>query len=202
MNSIEYEKIKHLSYLEYCKYLQEKYGLAPCNYLRPSFTENPKASRTSEGLVAHHKFEDTAIDLSKKEIASQCPYEWQYPVNIVYCDYLEHLLLHVLICEYRIKDAIKGDIIPVGIAGIFDFIVPELNDWYSGFVPKQDYKICLYNKVIHDKNVYLTILKRFQHTCYLYPLYNHHHFYSSLGSMYGVWDKSKNKQIYFDIIGK
>ena len=62
-----------------------------------SWNKNPKCSRTKEGLYVHHKFEDHAIRLSKKDFAINHPFEWQLAKNLIYCDFLEHLLLHILI---------------------------------------------------------------------------------------------------------
>ena len=104
MTITEYESIKALNYLEYCDYLQNKYGIAKCNYMSPAYNKNPKISRSNEGLFAHHKYEDHAILLSNKKFAMKNPYEWQFAENIVYCDYLEHLYLHILICENPAKD--------------------------------------------------------------------------------------------------
>lgn len=100
MNIEEYKRNCELTYLEYCDYLQNKYGLPSCAYMNKSWNKNAKISRTKEGLIAHHKFEDHGIMLSDKSFAMKNPYEWQLPENIVYCDYLEHLYLHILICEY------------------------------------------------------------------------------------------------------
>ena len=57
-----------------------------------------------------------------KQIAELCPFEWQKKENIVYCDYLEHLLLHVLICKYPADCSDTS----VGIGGVINFIAPEL----------------------------------------------------------------------------
>ena len=100
MNIKEYEKVKNLTYLEYCEYLQEKYGIGLSDYMTKSWNKNNKVTITKDGLLAHHKYEDRAIMLSNKEFAKNNPFEWQKAENIVYCDYLEHLLLHILICEY------------------------------------------------------------------------------------------------------
>ena len=96
MDLLEYENVKKLSYFQYCDYLQNKYGIGWYPYMTVSWNKNNRASRTTEGLVAHHKFEDRAIMLSHKEWAMKHPYEWQIPQNLIYCDYLEHLLLHIL----------------------------------------------------------------------------------------------------------
>ena len=97
MNLVEYEKVKNLTYLEYCDYLQQKYGIGLSDYMTKSWNKNSKVTRTKDGLLAHHKYEDHAIMLSTKEFAMQNPFEWQLAKNIVYCDYLEHLFLHILI---------------------------------------------------------------------------------------------------------
>lgn len=88
MDMNEYRKVKDLTYLEYCDYLQNKYGIGLADYMTKSYNVNPKCKRTKEGLFAHHKREDKMIMLSDKEIAKRCPFEWQQKENIVYCDYL------------------------------------------------------------------------------------------------------------------
>jgi hypothetical protein len=74
--------------------------------------------------------EDHAIMLGKKIYAMQSPYEWQYADKLVYCDLLEHLFLHILICENPHKDKKQDQ--SVGFGGVINFLVPELNDVYSG----------------------------------------------------------------------
>lgn len=131
MNLSEYQKVKELTYLGYCDYLQQKYGIGLSDYMTRSWNKNPRCTRTKEGLLAHHKYEDHAIMLSTKEYAMKNPFEWQLAKNIIYCDYLEHLLLHILICEYPAKDHNLFE--AVGVGGVINFLVPELNDLYSGW---------------------------------------------------------------------
>lgn len=157
MKLVEYEKVKDLTYLDYCDYLQQKYGIGLSDYMTKSWNKNPKVTRTKDGLLAHHKYEDHAIMLSTKEYAMQNPFEWQLAKNIVYCDYLEHLLLHILICEYPAEDHNAFE--AVGVGGVINFIVPELNDLYSGWETGQAWRKNCHNLVINDKNVYLTLLK-------------------------------------------
>lgn len=57
MNMDEYQKVKDLTYLEYCDYLQRKYGIGLANYMTKSYNINSKCKRTKEGLIAHHKKE-------------------------------------------------------------------------------------------------------------------------------------------------
>lgn len=54
------------TYLEYCDYLQLKYGIGLADYMTKSYNPNPRCKRTKDGLVAHHKKEDTMIMLSTK----------------------------------------------------------------------------------------------------------------------------------------
>lgn len=91
MRITEYDKVKDYSYLQYCEYLQNKYGKGLCEYMTASWVKSRKVTRTKEGLFVHHKYEDQAIRLSHPEIAKNYPYEWQLPENLIYCDFLEHL---------------------------------------------------------------------------------------------------------------
>ena len=194
MNLSEYNIVKKYNYLEYCDYLQNKYGMGLCDYMRPSWTKNPKISRTKEGLYAHHKYEDQAIMLSHPEYAKNNPYEWQKKENIVYCNLLEHLLLHILICENPSNDKNKT----VGLGGIVDFIVPELNDVYSGWVSKQVWQNNCHNVIIGEKDVYMILLKRFKEL-YDYNPFIVKNLYRSHNEQYGIWSDEKNYKLYKEI---
>ena len=198
MNITEFEKVKEMTYLEYCDYLQNKYGIGRADYMTKSFNKNPKVSRTSEGLFAHHKAEDKMIMLSTKAFAEMCPFEWQKKENIVYCDYLEHLLLHVLICKYPSPD--KVPMADVGIGGVTNFLVPELNDLYSGWTPSQQWRINCQNAIMEDLEVYLAILELF--TDYLQTERDYHDktlLHTSANEAYGTWSTSKNTVLYSKI---
>lgn len=195
MNLTEYESIKNFNYIEYCDYLQQKYGIGLSDYMTKSWNKNSKCTRTKEGLLAHHKFEDHAIRLSNKEYAMKNPFEWQLAKNIVYCDYLEHLLLHILICE---NPATDNDM--VGIGGVINFIVPELNDVYSGWESKQQWQTNCHNLIKNDKNVYLILLQRFNDNADKYPFYTRNSLLTSYNEKYGLWAKSKNKKLFEEIV--
>lgn len=188
----EFEKIKNLTYLQYCDYLQNKYGIGQYAYMYPSFNRNQNSSRTKEGLIAHHKMENRAIMLSNPEYAKKWPYEWQLPENIVYCNMLEHLLLHILICKYPEPEPFQE----VGIGGIIDFIVPELNDIYSGHLSKQEYKQNQYKLILDKKDLYFEILNFMKKTL---PYIRYNDLCRSLscsGLFPSDWDESKNERIY------
>ena len=197
MNMEEYLKVRNLTYLEYCDYLQDKYGIGLADYMTKSFSPCKKCKRTKDGLLAHHKMEDHAIMLSTKEYALLHPFEWQSKENIVYCDYLEHLLLHVLICKYPAPD--KDPRSEVGIGGVINFIVPELNDLYSGWETSQEWRKNLHNRVINDKDVYLAILKQFIDEYardYGMPKEKLH---SSFNNSFGIWSIRNNQELFKEI---
>ncbi len=197
MNISEYNKIKDLNYLQYCDYLQDKYGLSKYNYMTKSWNKVQKVTRTKEGLIAHHKYENRTIMLSTKEFAMNFPFEWQLAENLVYADYLEHLLLHIMITENPCTDEeIFG---AVGIGGVVNFIGPELNDYYSGWVTGQGWRKTCHDQIKDDKEVYLAMLKRFKTTCKKHPLYDEKDLLKSYNQVYGLWNNDKNKAIYQEI---
>lgn len=196
MNAQEYEKVKGLTYLEYCDYLQEKYGVGRSDYMTKSWNKNPKVTRTKEGLIVHHKFEDHAIMLSTKEYAMLNPFEWQKAQNLVYCDYLEHLLLHILICEFP---ANENEYEAVGIGGVLKHLVPELNDFYSGWITDQSWRKTCHERIKDDKAVYLALLKRFKTNCKEYPLYSEKLLFTSYNEPFGMWSKEQNKSLFEEI---
>ena len=197
MNIQEYEKVKNFTYLEYCDHLQQKYGIGLCNYMSENWEKNSKVTRTKEGLYVHHKYEDHAIMLGHSEYAKKNPYEWQMKENLVYCDLLEHLLLHQLICEYPADNKNKNE--QVGIGGVVNFIVPELNDVYSGWVSKQPWQQNCHNAIIKDKDVYLQVLKRYK------DFHDNNPFIvkwllKSYNKQFGLWSDEKNAELYEEII--
>lgn len=194
MKLTEYKAIENLTYSQYCAYLQKKYGIAPCAYLNESWNKNKACTRTSEGLLCHHKYEDHAQKLCDPEIAKQYPYEWQLAENIVYCDYLEHLLLHILICEEALDDAN-----PVGIGGILQYLIPELNDVYSGWITKQAWRKACHDVILDDKELYLVLLKRFKETCKTHPLCRIELMFSSCNAKYALWDSRNNHALFEEI---
>lgn len=190
----EYETVKNLSYIEYCGYLLKKYGAAKFDYMTSSYHKNSKCSRTKEGLFAHHIYEDRAILLSEPRYAQKNPFEWQKAENLVYCDFLEHLFLHILICENPSKE--KNTFEAVGIGGIINFIVPELNDLYSGWETKLEWKANCFKIVESDIDVYFELLKRFKKNCKNYPFYTDDCLYTSFNEQYGLWSKNKNSALF------
>ncbi|MBO5325432.1 MAG: hypothetical protein J6A80_04290, partial [Lachnospiraceae bacterium] len=128
--------------------------------------------------------------------AMQNPYEWQKKENIVYCNLLEHLYLHILICENPSEEKKENE--KVGLGGVLNFIVPELNDVYSGWVSKQAWQNNCHNVIIDDKDVYMALLKRFK------ELYDNNPFivsnlYRSYNEQFGIWSNDNNNELYKEI---
>lgn len=198
MNIQEYKKVKDYSYEEYCEYLKNKYGEAPCAYFNENWNKNAKISRTKDGLYCHHIREDRGIMLSTVEYAKNNPYEWQLPENLCYCDLLEHLFLHILICEN--PSAYKNEGEEVGIGGVIDFIVPELNDVYSGFKTKQSWRITRHEKIINDREAYFELLKRFRKGQMFTKFYSDDYLLTSFNEQYGLWSIQNNEDLYCEIL--
>ena len=156
MNFSEYGTVKGYSYNDYCAYLQNKYGLSPCNY---TFGGGGKDKRSSDGLELHHIKENKITGLSNKEKASNYPIEYQQPQNLCYCDYLEHMLLHIMIFEEDLEKNSDMDI--MGILGVINHMVERLNDFYcKDLVGYKEYELNAYHKVKDDVDVYLKIIER------------------------------------------
>ena len=197
MKISEYEKVKDFTYVEYSDFLQNKYGIGQYDYMTKSWNKNQKCTRTKEGLIAHHKYESHAIMLSKKDYAMKNPFDWQLARNIIYCDYLEHLLLHVLICEFPSEE--KNDFEAVGIGGVVNFIVPELNDLYSGWLTNQEWRKNCHGLVKDSRDTYLAIIKKFKNYCTINKISIEERLLRSFNESYGLWSSEKNKVIYRDI---
>ena len=197
MNMQEYQRVKDFTYLQYCDYLQSKYGIGKTDYMTKSYYRKNECSRTSEGLITHHKMEDRMIMLSNRSFAISCPFEWQKKENLIYCDYLEHLLLHVLICKYPSPE--KEPLAAVGIGGVINFIVPELNDFYSGWISKESWRQNCHNLVKNDKEVYLAILKQFIDFKKTDKRFDLSILLSSYNEKYNLWNHEYNQAIFREI---
>ena len=55
MDMKEFQQVKDYTYLEYCNYLQSKYGIGYGDYMTFDYKCKPKCKRTKDGLIAHYK---------------------------------------------------------------------------------------------------------------------------------------------------
>lgn len=160
MDNKEIDKELGLSYDELCDYLVDKYGPAEYDYFinETCRSRNRKVSRASEGLCCHHRDEDKAIMLSDTNWATKNPFEYQKANRLVYCNSLEHLILHIKIVKEP-KKANANEFETQGIGGVVMYMVPALNQCYSGFEYSREYERKLYGLVRDNFDGYIKILK-------------------------------------------
>ena len=148
MNLNEYNKVKDFSYEEYCKYLKNKYGPVLARY---SQVNTEKYARKEEGLFVHHIKENVAAGLSDNGVAKENGPLYQEPENLVYCNYLEHLFLHILIGKETALDK------NLGLNGVLVHIIPALIKFYDREI--RDTRINEnYYKVIKDNKATFNVL--------------------------------------------
>ena len=139
--SAEIKKLQSFKYERLCRYLKEKYGEVEGPYFvnKNCKTKNESIKRTNEGLFIHHIYEKQAIMLSHPEYAVNQPFEWQKGCNLVYCNYFEHMLLHVAIVKEFLETEAQNTKTAVGIGGLINYIIPEIIDYINGYEYARDY---------------------------------------------------------------
>ena len=145
MNLQEYNIVKDFNYKTYYEYLNKKYGEVPAEYGK-AYNKRP-----DEGLFIHHIKEDEQPGLSSVEARKLLDPDYQQPHNLVYCNYLEHWLLHILIGEKICKTALRD----TGLDGPARYIVPALRKFYNdGFINEKInegyYRVIEGNKDVFD----------------------------------------------------
>lgn len=145
MDLNEYNKVKDFSYEEYCDYLKEKYGGVPVKYPK---CNNKKYTRKTEGLFVHHTKENVVASLSNNAIAKASDPSYQEPENLCYCDYLEHLFLHILIGKETALDK------NLGLNGPLVYIIPALVRFYDNGIRNQRINENYYNVIKDGKETF------------------------------------------------
>lgn len=159
MDSLEIKKEFAMSYQELIGYLLKKYGAAKYDYFvnESCKSKNKKAMRTSEGLFCHHIDEDKAIMLSHDEWATKNPFSYQKADRLVYCNFLEHFMLHIKIAEEPRADGANEHELP-GVGGAVNLICRQLNDFYGGYEFKQTWMITALGLVKENFDDYIMLL--------------------------------------------
>lgn len=154
-----YKQMLNSSYGDIVKYLLKKYGAAKHDYFKDMActTKNSQVSRTAEGLYCHHIDEDKAIMLSNDQYAAANPFDYQKASRLVYCNILEHLLLHVKIAAEHADATTEGEIL--GIGGAVNFICKELNDIYAGKEFEDEWRKKIATAVKDNFEDYITVLR-------------------------------------------
>ncbi|MDE5949926.1 MAG: hypothetical protein K2G54_03550 [Malacoplasma sp.] len=188
----EIEKMLTFSYEECCNYLKNKYGEIKKNFFTNPSCKYPNNSikRGKDGLFIHHIDEDKAIMLSVAEYAIKNPFEYQHGSRLVYCNLLEHLVLHIKIVENPNPNQNKNE--NVGIGGVFNYIVPELNDIYSGINYEKNWKKKVVELVIDFEEDYFRCLE------YLMKISDKDlkSYLTSFNFLFRKWQLSNNEKIF------
>ena len=160
MESKEITKELAFSYDELVAYLLDKYG--PCEYdyfLKPNCkSRNKKVGRSNEGLVCHHIDEDKAIMLNNPIYAKNNPFDYQRASRIVYCNILEHLILHVKIVEEP-RHPLANLLELPGVGGVVKYLCPQINDYYNGYNFKRQHEKNIMKIIANNFDDYIGVLK-------------------------------------------
>ena len=171
-------------------------------------TKKKKCSRVDEGLFVHHIDEDKFPQLGERNMAMKVPIDYQKKERLVYCDYLEHLYLHALILKYPSKDQHPNTVLTLG--GLFGFLIPALNDAYSGALKGttgRAWEARCINRIINDKDAYFAILS-YIIELYLYTgsFIDPFHIYMKAIGLFGTrssnpdkWSLANNAKIFIEI---
>lgn len=114
------------TYLEAINALKKKYGTPPKPYFATEeFKSVNKNNRfLKEGLYIHHDAENKYILLARPDVARKFSYKWQQPNKLTYCNFLEHMILHLLIFKETKELSKKSDNQILGLGGLVDFQIP------------------------------------------------------------------------------
>ena len=174
--SIEYQL--SMTYDDYVHWLLEKYGPAKFDYFSNEMcrSKSSNITRTKEGLVCHHIDENKAILLSDPDIARANPFEYQKKDRLVYCNLIEHLLLHLKI----VNECHKTN--PVLGGGGVETIRRQINGYYEDKPCSQSYHTDLYNVIAEKYDDYIKVLK------YGIRIYEEIGYFDSLQNFASNWE--------------
>lgn len=164
----EYRKLLLKVYDEVVEFLLQKYGPAKDDYYREesyqrfmngeikSITKG-KHSRTIEGLYCHHIDENKYLNLTNMNFIQKQNVSFKHHRRdrLVYCDLIEHAILHVLIA--------KETELKLGYPGYFIFLVPNIINWYfDENIPEQEWeKKCYYKSYLNPEEAF-NVLKEME----------------------------------------
>lgn len=165
MDSKEIRKERYMEYERLVKYLLKKYGPAQYDYFcnETCRSKNRKVTRTSEGLLCHHIDEDKAINLSSTPFALEYPFKYQKANRLVYCNYLEHLALHIQIWkmkglykEYPARGVMQKQLyVAPGVV----HVCRDINELYQKGENNEGWKRRCYDEIKDNYDDYIFILQ-------------------------------------------
>lgn len=148
----EYQDLLLKNYDEAVDFLLQKYGSAQDDYFKEKSYKRfmnkeiksigkGNISRTSEGLYCHHIDENIMLKISDPAFVRQynIPFEYQKKERLVYCDLIEHSILHVLIAKETSSK--------FGYFGLIAYLMPTIDFWYlREMIPYREWEKNCYKK--------------------------------------------------------
>jgi hypothetical protein len=165
MDKIEILYELDMPYNELVMYLLNKYGASQYDYFTNEncTSKCKKISRTEEGLLCHHIDEDKAPCLSDKKSAIKYPFNYQKADRLVYCNYLEHLILHIHIGIETFWRQYKELNQVINIPGLINtgagVIVEEINTLFANNGSSVIWKQRCFDNIKDNYEEYIYILK-------------------------------------------
>ncbi|MDE0583247.1 hypothetical protein ON064_09380 [Planococcus sp. A6] len=167
-NYKEYEHMLLKTYDEAVAFLLQKYGSAQDDYFREKAYQRfmdgeiksirkGEHSRTNEGLFCHHIDENKNLNLSNLSFikVNKIPFESQKKDKLVYCDLIEHAILHALIA-YETSQKL-------GFPGYMFYLIPKIEEWYlDSIIPTSTWEKNCYNKSFLTPEETVNIIKKMQ----------------------------------------
>lgn len=164
----EYKDLLSKTYDEAVEFLLQKYGSAQDDYYREKSYQRfmngeiknitkGKFSRASEGLYCHHIDEKEELNISNQLFVKryEISFEYQRKDRLVYCDLVEHSILHVLIT--------KETSFKLGNLGFDYHLKPMIEEWYfDKIIPDPEWMKNCYNKSFLVPQEAFDILKEMQ----------------------------------------
>ncbi|WP_050498720.1 hypothetical protein [Oenococcus oeni] len=137
----DYEDLLNKNYKDAVATLLVKYGRATDNYFKERSYQlflngeiksptKGQISRSAEGLYCHHIDENKFLNMANASyiFGQKIPFLYQQKDRLVYCNLVEHLILHALIVHET-----QGHF---GYPGLIQYLKPSVKDWYiSGIKP-------------------------------------------------------------------
>ena len=167
MNTKEIYRELDMTYDELVDYLLKKYGAAQYDYFtnEACTSKSKRISRTEEGLFCHHIDEDKGFKLSDKSSAIKYPFDYQRANRLVYCNYLEHLMLHIRIgiemyWRKRAKLTLPSEI-PYLVNPGFGVLAQEINTLFDETGSTQPWRQRCFEEIKDNYDEYIYVLRWF-----------------------------------------
>ncbi|WP_244856787.1 hypothetical protein [Oceanobacillus sp. J11TS1] len=166
----EYKELLSKTYDKAVDCLLQKYGPAQDDYFREKSYQRfmageiknitkGKFSRTDEGLYCHHIDEKNYLNISDQSFVktNKISFDYQRKDRLVYCNLIEHTILHVLISKETSSE--------FGYLGYEVFLKPIIEEWYiEKKIPYPQWMKTCYDKSFLTPEESVHILKEMQKT--------------------------------------